>query len=346
MPIPPGVRAAFNLECFDNRMACVVTGEVFDSLEGYATIFHEFIHCRQWESCEPQLKKKLRIAREASDRGDCMWELNYPFPYGDSEFVRLYRLFMKGLQLNDSETVRRCRRDLSELLSDGDHEYMVWQEWKEGFARFIENLVRQKLGLSVIPGRKDEQPDRRIFYEGGAAFIDFLVERKPFLAVEIDKLFDMIYEISVKFTFSDVETAFYFTGSETYGTHTAVLCRDTGKILFRSDMGGINEIDEEEDIDWDQCVDVPHKSELGLGRDLVFEFVEKRLPDEFQRVQHIFHRRGAYSRFKALLESHELLQDWYDFENTRQQQVIRDWCIENSIELEEEVTVDARKRRG
>lgn len=57
-PVPQGVRAAFPLECYDNRMACVVTGEVFDSLEGIVTIFHEFVHCQQFETCERELKQR------------------------------------------------------------------------------------------------------------------------------------------------------------------------------------------------------------------------------------------------------------------------------------------------
>ncbi|MGY4707297.1 hypothetical protein ACVNPS_06030 [Candidatus Bipolaricaulota sp. J31] len=51
MPIPKGVRAAFPIEHYENRIACVVSGEIFDSLEGYTTIFHEFMHCHQWETC-------------------------------------------------------------------------------------------------------------------------------------------------------------------------------------------------------------------------------------------------------------------------------------------------------
>jgi hypothetical protein len=39
-------------------MACVVTGEVFDSLEGIVTIFHEFVHCQQFETCERELKQR------------------------------------------------------------------------------------------------------------------------------------------------------------------------------------------------------------------------------------------------------------------------------------------------
>jgi hypothetical protein len=44
MPVPPQVRVAFPLENYDGRMVCVVTGDVFDQLAGYVTIFHEFIH--------------------------------------------------------------------------------------------------------------------------------------------------------------------------------------------------------------------------------------------------------------------------------------------------------------
>ncbi len=49
MPVPLGVRATFPLEALDNRPACVITAEVFDTLAAYVTVFHEFIHCQQWE---------------------------------------------------------------------------------------------------------------------------------------------------------------------------------------------------------------------------------------------------------------------------------------------------------
>ena len=66
MPIPLKVRASFPLECYGGRAACVVTGDVFDSPDGYVTIFHEFVHCQQSEICEHELKQTLGIAREAN----------------------------------------------------------------------------------------------------------------------------------------------------------------------------------------------------------------------------------------------------------------------------------------
>ena len=47
MPVPQGVCAAFPLACYGDRPACVVSVDVFDTLDGYVTIFHEFVHCQQ-----------------------------------------------------------------------------------------------------------------------------------------------------------------------------------------------------------------------------------------------------------------------------------------------------------
>jgi hypothetical protein len=58
------------------------------------------------------------------------------------------------------------------------------------------------------------------------------------------------------------------------------------------------------------------------------------MPDDLGRVQEIFSRRGAYRRFKDLLEHRDLLQNWYDFESRREEETLREWCRENEVELE------------
>lgn len=137
-----------------------------------------------------------------------------------------------------------------------------------------------------------------------------------------------------KFKYSDIEDAFLYVSSGMYGMNSAVLSRDTVKIYYISDMSGMDETEEEEDLDWDNCVEIPHKNDLDLGKDLVFEFVRKNLPDDYEYVQDLFHRRGAYSRYKAWLEQKGLLEKWYDFENNSEEWALRRWCIENEIELE------------
>jgi hypothetical protein len=132
--------------------------------------------------------------------------------------------------------------------------------------------------------------------------------------------------------FGDIQDAFFFVSSAAYGMNSALLRKDTGQILYRSEMGDIDEIGDE-DFDWDTYIEIPHKNDLDLGQRLVFEFIETHLPDEYHRVQQIFRRRGAYGRFKDFLESKGLLESWYTFESQREEQALRQWCEENEIEL-------------
>jgi hypothetical protein len=56
----------------------------------------------------------------------------------------------------------------------------------------------------------------------------------------------------------------------------------------------------------DDYIAVPHKNELGLGRRLVFDFVDQELPRDADAVSDFFRRRGAYARLKALLRNRVL----------------------------------------
>lgn len=133
---------------------------------------------------------------------------------------------------------------------------------------------------------------------------------------------------------SDILEAFHFVSGAPPGMLTAILCKDTGQIRYRSVEADLNEIDEE-GIDWDAWIEIPHRNDLDLGQELVFEFVESVLPSDDERVQQIFRKRGAYRRFKDFLESKALLDRWHDFENRRQEQALRHWIQENGIELSE-----------
>ena len=80
-------------------------------------------------------------------------------------------------------------------------------------------------------------------------------------------------------------------------------------------------------------IEIPHKNDLDLGHNLVFEFTASNLPDEYDRVRDIFRHRGAYGRFKDLLDFKGLLDAWHSFENERETKALRRWCDENKIEL-------------
>lgn len=189
MPIPVGVRAAFNLECYDNRNACVVTGEVFDSLAGYATVFHEFVHCYQASTCESKLKQTLAVARQAMAAGNYMWEIEHPFPYSSLDFTEAYKTLLKAIDGDAGEVILQAHGQLSGLLERVDFEYLVWQEWKEGFARLFENRIHKRLNLPENHYGRELPYHRITFYEGGAGLIADLEKASPGLTCDLEKLF-------------------------------------------------------------------------------------------------------------------------------------------------------------
>jgi hypothetical protein len=192
--ISPGTRAAMPLGFWNGRVACVVTPEVFDQPDGYVFIFHEFVHCAQWESCELKLKEGLSIYHQAMESKDYMWELQYPFPYTKPAFVNLYQELLTAWAKNDGTSVGRLRRELRNSLSSGEWEYLSWQEWKEGLARYLENRMRAVLGLAENKGGESPPFSRVTFYRGGDQFIRFLETGHPGSAADMEALYHAMAE--------------------------------------------------------------------------------------------------------------------------------------------------------
>jgi hypothetical protein len=131
--------------------------------------------------------------------------------------------------------------------------------------------------------------------------------------------------------FSDIELAIEYVSSAPHHTNRAVYDKQTGRILYASDMTGESEIPD--DIDEEQCIEIPDKHDLDLGHNLVFGFIEQTLPAEVDTVRHMFKRSGAYGRFKEFLERRKLLQSWYDFESASTRKAIEEWCRDNGVEI-------------
>ncbi len=74
---------------------------------------------------------------------------------------------------------------------------------------------------------------------------------------------------------------------------------------------------------------------MGLGKSLALDFAREFLPNDFDQVQYIFSKRGAYQKYKDLLERKKSVERWYDFEVKATEQAVRKWCEENSIEVVE-----------
>jgi hypothetical protein len=80
---------------------------------------------------------------------------------------------------------------------------------------------------------------------------------------------------------------------------------------------------------------IPHKKALDLGRPLVFEFARQFLPDEYDEIGRIFSKRGAYARFKDLLQRKKALDRWYEFENEATEKALREWCEGSGLTIRE-----------
>ena len=133
--------------------------------------------------------------------------------------------------------------------------------------------------------------------------------------------------------YSDIEDAFLFVSAAPPFEHEAYLNKETGEAYYVSALGDSDELPDDLE-DNEKYVSVPHKNDLTLGRDLVFDFISADLPSEFGRVRGFFNRAGAYARFKDLLESKGLLEVWYEFERKATETALRAWCKENSIGLD------------
>lgn len=136
--------------------------------------------------------------------------------------------------------------------------------------------------------------------------------------------------------FDDLRIAYEWASAAEPGSdNAAYVCRATGKIYWATDTGDVEE-ELPEDIDDESLyLRVPHKHDLDLGRDLVFCFVRKNLPDEYERVRDFFGRRGAYGRFKQLLEDKGQLEAWYTYEEHAVENALREWAEDSELELSE-----------
>ena len=133
-------------------------------------------------------------------------------------------------------------------------------------------------------------------------------------------------------SFDDIENAFFFVSMDQQFMHNAYLCKESGEIFYTSEMGDSDELPEDID-DPDKYITIPHKNDLDLGKSLVIEFTSKYLSEELDRVYSIFRRKGAYSRYKDFLLQKGFLDEWYEYENERQDKILKEWCRSNNIEI-------------
>ena len=133
--------------------------------------------------------------------------------------------------------------------------------------------------------------------------------------------------------FEELLNALEFVSANTIGDEEAYICQESGIIYWISSEIDLEPVTPEDIETSDLYIAVPHKKELGLGQDLAMAFIDQELPGDYNTVASYFRKKGAYRRFKDLLEERDQLAAWYAFENDAINKALLDWCQENSIQL-------------
>jgi hypothetical protein len=132
---------------------------------------------------------------------------------------------------------------------------------------------------------------------------------------------------------NDLRDAFEFVCAGGGGEHQAFLCKQSGKLYCHSELYDDLDILPDDIDDSEKFLPIPDKRELDLGKPLALDFARQFLPGDFDDVRQIFSRRGAYAKFKNLLDRRGMLDQWYAFEAEAEDSALKMWCEFNSIEV-------------
>lgn len=132
--------------------------------------------------------------------------------------------------------------------------------------------------------------------------------------------------------FDDLLAGFDWVGAAPF-ENSALVSRATGLVHWVSTSGALDDEDElPDDIDDGAAyVAVPSKQDLQLGKSLALDFAREAMPDAFDQVCAIFSRRGAYARFKDLLDRHGLLDAWHAHEARHVEAALREWAAGHGL---------------
>lgn len=132
--------------------------------------------------------------------------------------------------------------------------------------------------------------------------------------------------------------------SDTSGTgNMAFVCRESGRVFMTSDEDFGAEFEPDLPLDLDDAskyAGVPSRHDLRLGKRLAVRFVQASLPVRLEQTYTMFAARGAYARFKDMLESEQALDAWYAFEAEAVERSLREW-----VESEELVVAASDSKR-
>ncbi|OIQ72444.1 hypothetical protein GALL_459300 [mine drainage metagenome] len=137
----------------------------------------------------------------------------------------------------------------------------------------------------------------------------------------------------VSINYAELRNAFEFVSLGSRGEQSAYICLDSGVIFWQSSTLELDENVPDDIETSDRYISVPHKNDLKLGQNMALSFIDQELPYDYNTVASFFRKKGAYRRFKELLQSQGVLEKWYAFEEQACDRALVDWCQENGLQL-------------
>ncbi len=162
--------ASFPVQEFKYKACCILGKEIVKSKINMIYVFHEFVHCYQYENYEMLIKKELNIDK-------MMWDIYYNFDYSNKYFIKYYLksvLLLEQNMVNDSILMKQ---ELFEKLNLNDIKYITFYEWKEGYARYYENTIRKDFGIKENHYYNYPNLDSTIFYEYGSLYFNAIYKK-------------------------------------------------------------------------------------------------------------------------------------------------------------------------
>ncbi len=132
----------------------------------------------------------------------------------------------------------------------------------------------------------------------------------------------------------DLEDALHYSSDGVQYGATVYVNRESGELWFVSEVLGIDqELPDDLDDDARYAV-VPGARDLDLGQRLVWRFVNQHAEHLYDAVAAAFSRRGAWRRYKDLLDRHGKLDAWHAYEEEQTRLALKEWCETEGIELD------------
>lgn len=142
-----------------------------------------------------------------------------------------------------------------------------------------------------------------------------------------------IIVMSVKVRLDDLLTALEWVSSAGPFQNSAYISKDRGAIYLCSDDYELEDELPEDLDDPSKYIAVPHKNDLDLGRRLAIRYIDEELPNHASTVREIFRKKGAYAKFKALLDREGHLDKWYSYESEKIEKKLSAWAEESGIQV-------------